>query len=337
MKKFVLFSMILALLVLQAATFQVAAAEEDLPSSPPEKSRSLTWGRPANVIDIGLGYLYSFNTSSWSISFPDQYGRGKSALDFKGLSSGMPILSLDIKHPNSYVSLSIQYGKGQGSNGNGTDSDSLENYLYYESRFDVGEDTAFWTADIQTTFSTTSKRRWVFTPFIGWQHYEEKVKMTNGIWTTYEGLGDNTPIYGLNSSYEFTWNALQVGMKGEWELTGARQSGIIPLRLKCHLALFPYMQYKGSGVWNLREDFKQNPSFSHEAEQWGFLGMNGGISLVYQPLKFLEIEGGGRISYFYIQNGTDTTFFSDNTSDTATLDEAKALQIGLFLQMTWRF
>jgi hypothetical protein len=97
------------------------------------------------------------------------------------------------------------------------------------------------------------------------------------------------------------------------------------------------MQSSGRGVWNLRDDYKKDPSFSHEADNWGFLGMNGAISLVYQPLKFLEFEGGGRISYFYIQDGTDTTYFSDNTVYTSTLDEVKALQIGFFLQMTWRF
>ena len=65
--------------------------------------------------------------------------------------------------------------------------------------------------------------------------------------------------------------------------------------------------------------------------------MDGAISLVYQPLKFLEIEGGGRMSYFYVQDGTDTTYFSNNTVANVTLDEAKALQIGLFLQITGRF
>jgi hypothetical protein len=327
----------MALLVLQAVTFSVEAAEEDLSTSSTEKTKSLTWGRPSNIVDIGLGYLFSMNTCSWAISFPDQNGRGKSALDFKGMSGGMPIVSLDIKHPNSYVSLSIQYGKGQGSNGDGTDSDYLSNALYYQSRFDVSEETAFWTADIQTTFASTSNRRWVFTPFIGWQHNEENVTMTNGLWTTYDGKGTNTPITGLDSRYDFTWNALRVGIKGEWELTGASPSGIVPLRLKSQLALFPYMQYSGRGVWNLRDDYKKDPSFSHEADNWGFLGMNGAISLVYQPLKFLEFEGGGRISYFYIQGGTDTTYFSDNTVYTSTLDEVKALQIGFFLQMTWRF
>ena len=194
MKRFVLFPMITALLVLQVTFFSVEAAEEALSPSTPEKSRSLTWGRPSNMVDIGLGYLFSSNTSSWEISFPDQNGRSRSTLEFKGISGGIPFVSLDIHHPNSYVSLSFQYGKGQDLKGNGTDSDYLSSGLFLRSRFDVSDDTSFWTADIQTTFSFTSPPRWVFKPFIGWQHYEENITMTNGRWTILSGQETDTPI-----------------------------------------------------------------------------------------------------------------------------------------------
>ncbi len=337
MKRFVLIPVILALLVLQSAFFSVEAAEEALSPSTPEKSRSLTWGRPSNIVDIGLGYLYSSSTSSWEISFPDQNGRSRSTLEFKGISGGIPFVLLDINHPNSYVSLCFQYGKGQGLKGDGTDSDFLSSGLLQRSQFDASEDTTFWTADIQTTFSFTSHPRLVFKPFMGWQHYEENITMTNGLWTTLFGRETNTPIIGLDSRYDFNWDALRLGIKGEVALANTPQSGINPLRLKTHLALFPYMHYRGSGVWNLRDDLRKDPSFSHEADNFGILGMDGAISLVYQPLKFLEIEGGGRVSYFYAQDGTDTTYFSNNTVARVSLDEAKALQIGLFLQITGRF
>jgi hypothetical protein len=327
----------MALLVLQVATFSVEAAEEDLSSSSTSTTKSLTWGRPSNLVDIGLGYLFFSSTCSWEISFPDQYGRSRSNLDFKGMSGSIPIVFLDIHHPNSYASLSLQYGKGQGLNGEGTDSDYLSSGLVHRSRFDVREETAFWTADIQTAFTFASKPRWVFKPFIGWQHYEENITMTNGRWTTLSGQATNTPISGLDSHYDFTWDALRVGIKGELELASARQSGINPLRLKTHLAIFPYMHYSGRGAWNLRDDLKKDPSFSHEADNFGVLGMDGAISLIYRPLKFLEFEAGGRMSYFYVQDGTDSTYFSNNTTANVTLNEAKALQIGLFLKITGRF
>jgi hypothetical protein len=336
-KKSVLFPVLLTLLVLQAAGFSIGAAEETLSPSLSERNKSLTWGRPSNLVDIGLGYLFFSNTSSWAISFPDQYGRGRSVLDYKGITGGIPIVTLDIHHPNSYASLSFQFGKSQGLNGEGTDSDYLSNGRFYRSRFDVSGETAYWIADLQTTFVLTSKPRWAFKPFIGWQHYEENFNLTNGRWTALNSTDSNTPITGLDSRYDFNWDALRVGIGGDLGLANDRQPGISPLRLKTHLALFPYMHYSGRGVWNLRDDLKKDPSFSHEADNFGVLGLDGAIALIYQPLKFLEIEGGGQMSYFYVQDGKDSTYFSNDTVAIANLDEAKALQIGLFLKITGRF
>ena len=285
--------MFLALLVIQATGFSVGAAEETPSPSSPERSKSLTWGRPSNLVDIGLGYLFSSSNTSWEISFRDQYGRSRSVLDFKGIIGGIPIVYLDIHHPNSLASLNFQYGKGQGLTGDGTDSDYLSNTRLYKSRFDVSGEMALWTADIQTTFSFTSQPRWVFKPFVGWQHYEEKFNLTNGRWTTINGAETNTPISGLDSHYDFEWNALRVGIRGDMGLTNIRQPGIIPLRLKTHLALFPYMEYRGRGVWNLRDDLKKDPSFSHEADNIRTFRSGRGR---FPGLPTLEIPGNRRRS-----------------------------------------
>ncbi|MCJ7833675.1 MAG: hypothetical protein MUQ20_04750 [Deltaproteobacteria bacterium] len=335
MKRFLL--MAISLLVFQTAIFPVEAAEDSLYPLSSEKNKSLTWGKSSNNIDISFGYLISQSHCGWEVSFPDQYGRGKSELKFTGMSSSIPFVSLDIKYPNSYASLSIQFGKGLSSNGEGTDTDYQAGATYLRSKFDLTEETTLWISDIQTTFTFHSKPRWVLKPFLGWQHYEEKIKMTNGFWTNLNGAETNTPIDGLGSRYDFSWDALRMGIRGELELVSPRQSGIIPLRLKSHLAVFPFIHYRGVGVWNLRDDFRQDPSFYHEADNFGLLGMDGTISLVYQPLKHLEFEGGGRILYFNVQDGTDMTYFSNNTDAKVTLNEAQAIRIGLFLQITGRF
>jgi hypothetical protein len=326
----------MALWVTPTVAFSTETPEGNLSSSPTPTNRSISWGRPSNIIDIGLGYLFSTSNSSWGISFPDRNGRSRSVLEFKGITSGMPIVFLDINHPQSCASLSLQFGKGQGFNGEGTDSDYLPSSRQFRSQFDLSEETAFWIADIQTTFAFASKPRWVLKPFIGWEHFEENITMTNGRWMIVNGQEAFSSIAGLDSRYNFNWNAFRLGAKGEMEL-GASQPGIIPFRLKTHLAIFPYMHYTGFGVWNLRNDLKKDPSFSHEVDKFGLLGIDGAISLAYQPLKFLEIEGGARLSYFYVQDGTDTAYFSDNTVAEANLDEAKALQIGFFVKITGRF
>jgi hypothetical protein len=337
MKKSNLFNLLFTLLVFLSTGFSAVAAEGTPSSSSPGWGKSLTWGRPSNLVDIGLGYLFSSSSTSWEISFWDQNGRSRSVLDFKRKTGGIPIVFLDIHHPDSYASLSFQYGKGRGSNGEGTDSDYLSRRLEFRSRFDVSGETSFWIADVQTAFSFTSKPRLVLRPFLGWQHYEEKLNLADGRWTVIEGRDDYTPIIGLDSHYDFTWDALRVGIRGDLDLVKTRQPGLSPLKLKSHLALFPYMRYSGQGVWNLRDDLKQNPSFTHEADNFGLLGVDGAISLVSQPWKFLEIEGGVRLSYFYVQDGTDTTFFSNNTVGKADLDQAETLQVGLFIKVTGRF
>jgi hypothetical protein len=337
MKKSNLFNLLFTLLVFLSTGFSAVAAEGTPSSSSPGWGKSLTWGRPSNLVDIGLGYLFSTSSTSWEISFPDQHGRSRSVLDFKEINGGIPIVFLDIHHPDSYASLSFQYGTSRGLKGEGTDSDFLSRRLDFKSRFDVSGETTFWTADLQTAFSFTSKPGLTFKPFIGWQHYSENLNLINGRWIIIENRENSTPIIGLDSHYDFNWDALRVGLKGDLDLANSRQPGISPLKLKAHLALFPYMRYRAEGVWNLRDEFRKDPSFSHEADNFGLLGMDGAISLVSRPLKFLEIEGGVRLSYFYVQDGTDTTFFSNNTVSKSDLDQAETLQAGLFIKITGRF
>jgi len=337
MKRFILIAVICALGFFQTARFTLEAAEDkDLVLSA-EKGKSLTWGTPSNYLDIGLGYLFSRGHCAWEISYPDQSGRSRSALDFRGMGSNIPILFLDINHPNSLVSLNVQFGKGQSTTGEGTDTDYQSGTLFHRSRFDLTGDTAFWITDIQTTFASTSRPRWVLKPFLGWHHYEEKISMANGLWTTLYGVETNMPFDGLGSRYDFNWDALRMGIKGELELFTPPQKAIEAIKLKGQLAFFPFMHFRGRGVWNLRDDLKQDPSFSHEADNFGVLGMDGTLSLAYQPLKFLELECGARIFYFRVQDGTDLTFFSNDTIATVTLNEANALRIGLYLQITGRF
>lgn len=337
MEKTVLVPLIMAVVVLQLFSFSVWAAEETLTPASPERSKSLVWGQPSNPIDIGLGYLFFGGSSSWEISFRDQNSRGRSVLDFKNLTGDMPFVSLDVRLPNSYAGLSILYGKSQNLNGDGTDSDYLSGDLAFRSKFDVSDDTSFWVADFQTSFSFTSQPRWHFKPFLGWQHFEQNLRLTDGRWTVFQGQDLRAPIDGLNSRYDFTWDAFRVGLKTELDLARARQPENPPLKLKTQLAVFPYMHYKGRGVWNLRDDLKKDPSFSHEADNFGVLGVDGAVSLVYRPLKHLEIEGGGMISYFYVQDGTDTTYFSNNTVAKTDLEEAKTFQVGVFIKITGRF
>ncbi|MEW6185020.1 MAG: hypothetical protein AB1585_04680 [Thermodesulfobacteriota bacterium] len=317
----------------------LSAGQEANPVSNPiiEKKQSFVWGTPTETVHIGLGYLFSRSEGSWEISFPEESGLGRSILRFQEMRGAAPLAALDINHPRGLVSLSLEYSKGQLFNGQGTDTDYQSGDLYHRSRFDVDGETAFWLIDLQTAFSSAGKQRWVLKPFLGWQHYEDRLKMTNGCWTQLYGEATQIEILGLDSRYDFTWDALRIGAKGEIELLEGFHQRTRSLIIKSHLALFPYIEYRGRGVWNLREDFKKDPSFIHEADTAGILGLDWGLSLVYKPLKHLEFEGGGRLITFYAESGRDRTYFSNGAVVDVTLEEARTLRTGLFLKITGRF
>ena len=202
---------------------------------------------------------------------------------------------------------------------------------------DVSSDTTFWSADLQTTFSSASGTLWYLKPFAGWQQYREKLKLTNGRWTTLRGVPADQPILGLDSRYEFNWEALRLGLSGGIDFIRTPRPWLQQLGIKASFALFPYTRYRGEGRWNLRADLEQDPSFAHRAETTGWGGGEALLGLVYRPWVHLELEGGARYFFFQAQDGTNVSYVSDGTTTVSRLDEAKSERIGFYLQITGRF
>jgi len=314
----------------------LAGPDENTVKSPQGAEKGMGWSPDANWVDIGFGYFFSRSSSSWEISFPGLEGRGRSVLEFNGMDSPVPYLFGEIKHPRYRLSFSFLYGAGDNAGGQGTDADYTGGDLDLRSRFDIAGETTLWIADVQRAFSFFNNRL-IVKPFLGWKHYEERLRLTNGYWTMIRGVESGKPIFGLNSTYDFSWDSLRVGLKSQWDFIKRPQSGLDQVSLKGTLALFPYTRYRGQGTWNLREDFRKDPSFSHEADSIGLTGLDGVLAIAYRPWKYFEVEAGGWISFFKVWDGSDTTYFSDQTTAVATLEEAKALRLGFFVQMIGRF
>jgi Protochlamydia outer membrane protein len=296
-----------------------------------------TWGKPSPVLEIGLGAYFSRGWDSWQISFPSTRGTGRSALDFKDLDGTLPYASLVLSHPQSLVGLTILVGSGSGAKGSGRDSDYLSGGLTYEALMDVSSDTTFWSADLQTTVSSASETLWYLKPFAGWQQYREKLKLTNGRWTTLQGVPADQPILGLDSCYEFNWEALRLGLSGGIDFIRIPRPGLQQVGIKASFALFPYTRYRGEGRWNLRADLNQDPSFAHRAETTGWGGGEALLGLVYRPWVCLEVEGGARFFFFQATDGTGVAYVSDGTTTASRLDDAKSERVGFYLQITGRF
>jgi hypothetical protein len=313
------------------------AAENPEPARSPGDPGAFRWGRPSPVWELGLGTYFSRGESSWQIGFPSGNGRGRSVLDFQDLDGVVPLASLTLRHPQSLLGLNLQAASGNLNGGSGTDSDYLSGGLDLQSRMEVSGELTFWSADLETTFSGVWGYPWYLKPFVGWQQQQEKLRLTNGQWQIIRGLPDRQPLYGLDSRYEFNWEAVRLGLQGGLDFITRPEPGLRQLGLKASWAFFPYLRFRGEGRWNLRPDLKADPSFVQEAEITGWGGWDGLLGLYYRPWDLLEFEGGARAVYFKVTEGRDLVYLSDNTALSADLDRAESWRYGLYLKVTGRF
>jgi hypothetical protein len=323
-------------LVMMAVVEPTLAQNAESAVSPGEPF-PIIWGRPGPVAELSLGTYFSRGENSWQISFPSTAGIGRSVLDFKELEGIIPVASLTLRHPQSLLGLNLQAASGSLQRGSGTDADYLYGGLYLESRMDVSGDLTFWTADLETTFSGFYWRPWYVKPFFGWQQQQEKLRLTNGQWAVIRGVPGRQPLYGLDSRYEFHWEAVRLGLQGGLDFITLPEPGLRQLGLKASFAFFPYLRYRGEGRWNLRSDLRQDPSFVQDGETTGWGGWDGLLGLYYRPWDILEFEVGARASSFKITDGNDTIHLSDHTALSADLDRAESWRYGLYLKITGRF
>ncbi len=151
---------------------------------------------------------------------------------------------------------------------------------------------------------------------IGGRVYRQRLRMTN--------LEQITPslgkLPGLNSTYTATWFG---------PVVGAGVDAAIPwtsLFAHGHITFNPAW-YWGQANWNLRSDFQQGPSFTHQA--FGY-----GVSTLLQIVKIfgpVKLHAGGRFLLYYAEDGTDTTFFSNGNVISTNLNEVISYSLALFL------
>jgi opacity protein-like surface antigen len=159
--------------------------------------------------------------------------------------------------------------------------------------------------------------------------------MTNGVQTVpldFEGLFNPAgPIPGLDSTYNFTWNMLKVGVLRQAELgKGFSYTGA--------LSVYPYVDYKGEGYWNLRAgtnptDFRlQSPNFIQKSNK-GY-GYEASLGLIYVLSENVELLAGYRYMYLYAHNGTDKLYYQSGAiDDSATLDWVTVTRHGAYAEL----
>ncbi len=310
---------------------------------------------------IGIQGWFSSAFAKWQISFPyvtrsdnragntpaGTRGKIESELDFDNIDSPIWIITGGAAIGPDF-SFEVLLGTGSIGNGHGTDTDrfladSGGGLEFSQSKNDIDGNVKL--GELNFYFNNhrfSGKHDGPWGAVLGYTHYEDQLHMTNAVQTvseTFDGTvfppkGPFPPGLVLNSNFDFSWDALKVGVLFQPSLT--EQLSFIGT-----LSVYPFVEYKGDGFWNLRagsgrNDFRSQPPNFTQTSSTGY-GYDVSVGLAYAVLENLELSAGYRIFYLRATNGTDTTFFADGTSDVSNLDWATVTRQGVYAGVLYKF
>jgi opacity protein-like surface antigen len=301
---------------------------------------------------LGLQGWFSQASAKWQISFPYTTSAGtpgkiESRLDYRKIESPLVIATAGGKVAPR-IAFDVTYGYGSITGGRGTDTDrflpsSGSGLDFSQSTSKLDGDTRLWGIDVyynSRQFGDKQAGPWGLV--LGFLHYGDNLRMTSGVQTvsvpfdgtTFPQLGPFSSSQVLNSSYDFSWNLLKVGVVHQAELAkGFSYTGTF--------SVYPYVDYKGEGYWNLRagtsaSDFRlQSPNFIQKSNN-GY-GYEASLGLAYELSENWELSAGYRYLYLYVGNGTDTVYFADGTEVQSTLDWVMVTRHGAYAELLFKF
>ena len=321
---------------------RVGTAEEASHVESPEKSIKAKEKKEElfKYVQFEVREWYSFGESEWRISFEDpSWGKIESILEFKDIDAPITLTTLRVKPGLYWLTLEGSIGFGNIDSGTTVDTDLAEDWIFAYSGSDVWSESEsdtdgdIFIMDVKMSlriYPWDEKALYYVDGLLGYLYYEEKLHMTDGVQT----IPDTGSFNGLNSTYEFNWDAFLMGLKMNWALIKEPHPGLYNLSIAISTMAGP-IRYRGYGVWNLRSDFAQDPSFKHEASEGlaAFLD----IGLIYQPISHLSLKAGYQLFSFEAHNGTDTVFFSDGTEAETDLDKVTSIRHGPYLSISGQF
>lgn len=301
---------------------------------------------------LGVQGWFSQANAKWQISFPYTTGAGvagkiESRLDYKKIDSPLVITTAGGNVAPQF-SFDVAYGYGSISGGRGTDMDSFipssgGGLAFSQSTNSLAGDVRLWGINFYyNTKRFADKQAGPWGLVVGYLHYKDSLQMTNAVQTVSVPFdGTIFPLVGpfpsnqvLNSTYDFSWNLLKAGVVSQAELVrGLSYSGT--------LSVYPYVDYRGEGYWNLRagtgpSDFRlQSPNFIQKSNK-GY-GYEASLGLVYDVSENMELSAGYRYFYLYVKNGNDTVYFADGSSLQSILDWVTVTRQGAYAELLFKF
>ena len=294
-------------------------------------------------VDLYGGTWSTLGEGSWEISFPFGGSIGRSKLEFEYIDSTLYTVGAKIKPYLYFVTIDARYASGNIQAGTTIDSDWIGGLLFSRSESDADGDVEYLALDVFLLLHPLRGRMagWgtgrakpphlaTLEFFVGWFRYEDRIDITNGV----QVIPPSGPFSGLDSEYDFQWWGFRSGLKYEWDFIRRPSRFLYALGVKAWGAYLWAVDYEGEGIWNLRTDLAQDPSFRHDADGDGFEGQ---IGLFYSPFKHFKVELAYRILSLSAEDGTDKTFFSDGTIGEADLDKVRSRRHGILLLLSCYF
>lgn len=188
------------------------------------------------------------------------------------------------------------------------------------------------SADVGYHLTLGNPRRapyWRFTPKAGYAFHSQQFTMTEGMQTV-SAYGFPMPLgsfSGLHSTYEGTWFGPWGGLSTQLALT---ERFSLDASIEYH-----WIDYEGSGNWNLRGEFQHPKSFTQEAAGEGIV-LSAVARYLITPDWILRLS----VQYQDWQandNGRDKTYFTNDFVGESPFNEVKWKSYGLNLGVEYAF
>lgn len=281
--------------------------------------------------DLSFGVGQRTDKLDWNIAgnlTTSQYVNVLSELTWSDIKSVEPYIQFQLISPDHWL-LNTYLAAGSIYSGRNQDSDYASNDRQNEfSRSNNSANSGF-TLDMDLSVGRQvpfliNKHPFAFSPQIGYSQHIQNLTLTNGNQTLSVPPHQNTPLgpfAGLNSQYSATWTSLWIGVDFNTPLF---DKFALSSAVEYHLA-----NYLGQANWNLRSDFAHPISFDHNGAGYGWVMK---VNLSYSFTTQWAITLSDIYQTWSIADGTDTTYFSNNTAASTKLNavnwQSNAILIG---------
>lgn len=283
---------------------------------------------------------YRQDDLDWTIAHPSGSPDVLSELQWKDVESAMVETGIDITYADHWHAEG-KFAYGQIVDGRNQDSDYDQDNRQgeFSRSYSVTDDGA--TIEVSGAlgyhFDIGSKKfapRLRLTPKVGYAFHTQQFNDTNGVLVI--SNSDNEfeiempPLghfAGLDSTYEATFFGPWGGLETQLFLTD---------RVSLESSIeYHWVDYEGTGNWNLRDDFQHPKSFTHKAEGEGIVASASGH---YRITPSWTISLSADYQKWKANNkGIDTKYFSDGSIGEMRFHGVNWDSFGFNLGMAYRF